>query len=1235
VSSETAASTTNTTTKATMDGNTAVAHVAFRVNEVCAIFPITPSSPMAELADEWSAEGLTNVWGSVPVVVEMQSEGGAAGAVHGALQSGALTTTFTASQGLLLMIPNMFKIAGELTATVFHVAARAVATQALSIFGDHSDVMAARTTGFALLSSGSVQEAHDGALIAQAATLESRVPFLHFFDGFRTSHEVNTLTLLSDDQIRAMIRPDLIRAHRARALNPEHPFIRGTAHNADTFFQARETVNPYYAALPAILQATMDRFAALTGRDYRLYEYAGPADAERVIVLMGSGAETARETAEYLRQRGERVGVLQVRLYRPFAAEHFVAALPESCRAVAVLEQTKEPGSAGEPLYLDVVTSLAQTVADGRRASMPRVIGGRYGLGSKNFNPAQARAVFDELTRPEPRNGFTVGIEDDVSHTSLTVDPAFSIEADGVVRALFYGLGSDGTVGANKNSVKILAEDPAMFAQGYFVYDSHKSGAQTVSHLRFGRRPIHAPYLIESAGFVACHRASLLERVDVLRLAAPGGTFLLNTPYGPDEVWDHLPRSAQAQIVDRHLRLFVIDASQVARDAGLGGRTNTVLQTCFFAISGVLPRDEATRRIKHAIEKSYAAKGADVVRQNFAAVDAALAHLAEATVPAAATSRFDRPPIVPVGAPEFVREVTAQIMLDRGDEIRVSQLPVDGTYPSGTAAYEKRNVSDVVAVWDPDLCIQCGQCAFACPHSVIRARYFDQAALDGAPAGFKSAPVNARGNPDVRYALEVCLEDCTGCGICVEVCPARSPVAPERRALDLAERPQDLSAERARIEFFDALPVNDRSRVDFANVRGVQFLQPLFEFSGACAGCGETPYLKLLSQLFGDRLQIANATGCSSIYGGNLPVTPWTKNREGRGPAWSNSLFEDNAEFGLGFRLAADTHRGRAEALLRRLAPPLGEDLAGAILDAPQQRESELRAQRARVEVLKSRLAALDDEDARDLLSVADHLVRRSIWIVGGDGWAYDIGYGGLDHVLASGRDVNVLVMDTEVYSNTGGQASKATPLGAVAKFAAAGKRVARKDLGLQAIAYGNVYVAQVAMGANPQQTLLAFREAEAYPGPSLIIAYSHCIAHGFNLRYGMRQQDLATASGYWPLFRFDPAMRTIGERPFRLDSPRPTIPYQDYAYNELRYRALAGADPTAAEALLAQAQQVVDEKYRQYEELASRGGETFHPAALDGSQVHPVAIGPGDGPPDDARLDADESGGYVAPRDL
>jgi pyruvate-ferredoxin/flavodoxin oxidoreductase len=1173
-----------------MDGNTATAHVAYRVNEVCAIFPITPSSTMAELADEWAAAGLRNIWGNVPIVQEMQSEGGAAGAAHGSLQAGALTTTFTASQGLLLMMPNMFKIAGELTPTVFHVAARSVATQALSIFGDHSDVMAIRTTGFALLSSGSVQEAHDLALIAQAATLRSRVPFIHFFDGFRTSHELNTVSLLSDADIRAMIDDECVRAHRARALDPEHPFIRGTAHNPDTFFQARETVNPFYARLPDTVQSMMDQFAQLTGRQYRLFDYEGPDDAERVVILMGSGSQTARQTAAALRHAGEKVGVLQTRLFRPFSAAHFLAALPHTCRAVAVLEQTKEPGASGEPLYLDVIEALAQAVSHGQRMSLPKVIGGRYGLSSKDFNPAMAKAVFDELKQPSPRNGFTVGITDDVSQNSLEFDRNYSIEPDDVVRAVFYGLGADGTVGANKNTVKIIAEDAGLHAQGYFVYDSHKSGAMTISHLRFGPRPIDSPYLIRRANFIACHQFHFLQRIDVLEYAATGALFLLNSPYGPAEVWDRLPRPVQQRIIYKRLKLFVIDASKVAQQVGLQTHSNTVLQTCFFALSGVLPRDAAIAQIKRSIQETYRAKGNEVVQQNFEAVDATLSRLHEVSIPAQATSCIELPPVVPAAAPRFVRDVTARMLMGRGDDIPVSLMPVDGTFPSGTAAFEKRNIADEVPVWRPDLCIQCGQCSFVCPHSVIRAKYYGAGRLADAPQSFKSAPVNARGYPDVRFTLQFYLEDCTGCGLCIEACPARDPVDADVKAINLASKAPLVADERANIAFFERLPVNDRARVDFANVRGVQFLEPLFEFPGACAGCGEAPYLKLLSQLFGDRMTVANATGCSSIYGGNLPATPWSQNGEGRGPAWSNSLFEDNAEFGFGMRLAADQHLLLARTHLQSLTSELGVDFVNAILNAPQVQESEIRSQRIRVGELKTKLLTLahSNEVARDLLSVVDHLVRRSLWIVGGDGWAYDIGYGGLDHVLACGRNVNILVLDTEVYSNTGGQASKATPLGAIAKFAAAGKRVQRKDLALQAIAYGNVYVAQVAMGANPQQTLQAFREAEAYDGPSLILAYSHCIAHGYDLRYGMRQQDLATASGYWPLFRYDPARRKIGANPFQLDSPRPTIALKEFTDKELRYRALALRHPMEADELQRQAQVDVIEKYRTYEAIAN-----------------------------------------------
>jgi pyruvate-ferredoxin/flavodoxin oxidoreductase len=1172
----------------TIDGNGAVAHIAYRVNEVCAIYPITPSSTMAELADEWSAGGVTNIWGNTPVVQEMQSEGGAAGAVHGALQAGALTTTFTSSQGLLLMLPNMFKIAGELTCTVFHVAARAVATQALSIFGDHTDVMAVRGCGFALLSSASVQEAHDSALIAQAATLHSRIPFLHFFDGFRTSHELNTIDLVSDEHIRAMIDDDLVRAHRARALNPESPFIRGTAHNPDTFFQARESVTPYYDKLPAIVQQMMDRFAALTGRQYRLFDYSGAADAQHVAVLMGSGAETMAAVAKVLAARGESVGVLQVRLFRPFSATHLLAALPASCTRLIVLEQAKEPGAAGEPLYTDVVAMLAHAVGCGERATMPLITGGRYGLGSKNFSPAMAKAVFDELKAERPKNSYTVGIDDDVSHSSLAWDNGFALATAGEVSAVFYGLGADGTVGANKNSAKILGEDAGRFAQAYFVYDSHKSGARTVSHLRFGTLPIHAPYLIEQAGFVACHQFHFLLRQDVLALAAPGAIFLLNTVHGPAEVWDQLPRPLQQQILDKNLQLHVIDASRAAREAGLPGLTNTILQTCFFALCGVLPREEAIFRIKESIAHSYARKGDEVVQANFAAVDGALARLHAVPRPFAVSGDIVMPSIVPATAPEFVRKFIAIALEGRGDQLPVSAMPVDGTYPSATAMYEKRSISDFVPVWETDLCIQCGECSVVCPHSVIRARYYHEDLLESAPAAFKSAPVNARGYPETRFTLQFYVEDCTGCGLCIEACPANSPVVPDLKAINLRAKAPLLEAERASIAFFEQLPVNDRAHVNFSKVSGVQFLEPTFEFSGACAGCGETPYIKLLSQLFGDRAMIANATGCSSIYGGNLPVTPWSKNSEGRGPAWSNSLFEDNAEFGLGFRLAADKHLALARTLLQSLSAAVGPPLTQAILDAVQIDESDIRAQRVRVAQLKATLLGIDSEPARNLLSVVDHLVRRSIWLIGGDGWAYDIDSGGLDHVLASGRDINVLVLDTEVYSNTGGQASKATPLGAVAKFASAGKRTARKDLALQAIAYGNVYVAQVAMGANPQQTLQAFREAEAHPGPSIILAYSHCIAHGIDMRQGMHQQDLAVACGYWPLLRFSPAMGQAGRNPFRLDSPRPSVPFQHYAGNEIRYTSLARSQPRAAAELMAAAQTAVTEKYRQYEDLAS-----------------------------------------------
>ena len=1182
--------------RAAMDGNTAVAHVAYRVNEVCAIYPITPSSTMAELADEWATRGVKNVWGQVPRVQEMQSEGGAAGALHGALQGGVLTTTFTASQGLLLMIPNMFKIAGELTPTVFHVAARAVATSGLSIFGDHSDVMAVRGTGFALLCSGSVQEAHDGAVIAQAASLESRIPFLHFFDGFRTSHEVNGVDVIPDDVLRSMIRDDVVRAHRMRALSPERPTVRGTAHNPDTFFQAREAVNPYYERTAGIVEEVMRRFRDLAGREYRLFEWYGPSDAEDIVVIMGSGSATARTAAAALNREGRKVGVVQVRLYRPFDEARFLAALPPTCRRVAVLDRTKEPGGPGEPLYLDV--SAALTRGRGRGQAPPLVVGGRYGLSSKEFTPAMARAVLENLAAPEPRNGFTVGIRDDVTGSSLPFDETSAPEDEDVFGAVFYALGSDGTVSANKNTAKIITERTPLHAQAYFVYDSHKSGAQTISHLRFGPRPVEAPYLVSSARFVACHRFEFIGRVDVLRSAGRGGTFLLNSPYGPEDIWDELPRDVQRRIIEKDLRFYVIDAGRLARELELGARVNTILQACFFALTELLPWEQATAHLKEAISKSYGRRGPDVVRRNHEAVDRALAHLSPVAVPKAPTSRFEALPVVPDTAPRFVREVTALQMLGRGDELPVSALPPDGTFPSGTARWEKRDVATALPAWDPEICIQCGQCHYFCPHSVIRARTFPVEDVREAPSDFQWAPVNARGFPDLGYALAFHVRDCTGCGVCVEVCPAHHPREPGRKALAMAPKdPERVESGEAGMAFFSGLRPNDRSRVDFGHVRGLQFLEPLFEFSGACGGCGETPYLRVLSQLFGDRLLIANATGCSSIYGGNQPVTPWSVNPEGRGPAWSNSLFEDNAEFGLGFRLAADALTSQAHELLIDLTEQVGGELVDEILGADQLDEEGIRAQRRRVARLLARLEELGDGPQRERLqAVADHLMRRSVWLVGGDGWAYDIGFGGLDHVLSTGANVNALVLDTEVYSNTGGQASKATPLGAVAKFAASGRRIARKDLALQMIAYGNVYVAQVSMGANPQQTLLALREAEAYPGPSLVLAYSPCIAHGFDLRHMPRQQDLATACGHWPLFRYNPAMRGVEQNPFRLDSPRPSVPFREYAMNELRYRILAGSRPGEAEELMEMSQRVAIERYRRYEELASLPGPKFHP---------------------------------------
>jgi pyruvate-ferredoxin/flavodoxin oxidoreductase len=1176
---------------AALDGNEAAAYVAYNASEVIAIYPITPSSAMGEWADQWASEGKTNIWGSVPLIQQMQAEGGAAGAIHGALQTGSLATTFTASQGLLLMIPNLYKIAGELTSTVFHIAARSLAAQGLSIFGDHSDVMAARSTGWAMLFASSVQEVMDFATISHASTLQARVPFFHVFDGFRTSHEISKIRLVPDATIRAMIDDDLVRAHRGRGLSPDRPFIRGTAQNPDVYFQARETVNPYYAATPEIVQHAMDRFAALTGRQYRLFDYVGAPDAERVLVLMGSGCQTAEETVEALRARGEKVGLLKVRLYRPFSAQHLLAALPPSVRAIGVLDRTKEPGAAGEPLYQDVVTAVSEGLADGSApfTGMPRIVGGRYGLSSKEFTPAMVKAVFDELSQDRPRNHFTIGINDDVSFTSLPYDSAFDVEAPEVVRAVFWGLGSDGTVGANKNSIKIIAEETDFFAQGYFVYDSKKSGARTISHLRFGPKPINSPYLIRRASFVAVHQFGFLRRYDVLDVADEGATVLLNSPYGPDEVWDRLPRPVQQKILDRKLKLYVIDGYAVARAAGMTQRVNTVMQTGFFALSGVLPRDEAIAAIKRAIRKTYGKRGEVVVRANFAAVDQALSFLHRVKIPDHVTSAVDLPPAVAAEAPEFVREVTGRMIAGEGDDLPVSALPADGTYPSGTARWEKRNIALEVPVWETDLCIQCGKCVMVCPHAVIRAKTYAPAALADAPPCFKSTEARWRELPGQKYTLQVSVEDCTGCTLCVEVCPAKDKSQAGRKAINMRPQFPLREQERQNWEFFLRLP--EVSRVDglhFNNVKNLQLLEPLFEFSGACGGCGETPYLKLLSQLFGDRTLIANATGCSSIYGGNLPTTPWTKNAAGRGPAWSNSLFEDNAEFGLGMRLTLERQAAYASELLDRLREELGDDLVEALLTADQADERGIEAQRQRVAELKQLLEQRADTASRDLLSLADVLVRKSVWIVGGDGWAYDIGYGGLDHVLASGRDVNVLVLDTEVYSNTGGQSSKATPLGAVAKFAAGGKNSPKKDLGLMAMSYGNVYVAQIAMGASDGQTVRAFLEAESHHGPSLIIAYSHCIAHGIDMAKGMTQQRLAVESGYWPLYRFDPRLRLHGKQPFQLDSHDPKVPLESYMYNEGRYHMLLDSNPDEAARLLAEAQAAVRARWHHYQQIAS-----------------------------------------------
>jgi len=1175
-------------TIATVDGNEAAASVAYRVSEVLAIYPITPSTPMGEVSDAWSNQGRPNVWGNVPEIIEMQSEAGAAGTLHGALQGGALASTFTASQGLLLMIPNMYKIAGELMPAVFHVAARTVATHALSIFGDHSDVMATRSTGWAMLSSASVQEAHDLALIAHTATLRSRVPFIHFFDGFRTSHEVNKIHTLSDDDIRAQISIDDIIAHRRRRLDPDAPVIRGTAQNPDVFFQAREAVNPHYDALPDLVQQAMDAFHQRVGRRYHLFDYVGAPDASEVTVMMGSGIGAAEQAVTALVGRGAKVGLLKVRLYRPFSAESLVAALPSTVGTIAVLDRTKEPGAVGEPLFQDVSTAVLEETQRGTTSwpATPRIIGGRYGLSSKEFTPSMVAAIFAEAAMEEPRRRFTVGINDDVGHLSLDVDDAFDVGRQAKLEAVFYGLGSDGTVGANKNSVKIVGESTDLHAQGYFVYDSRKSGAVTVSHLRFDDEPIAATYLISEADFVACHQFEFVEKMDVLAVARPGATFLLNSPYGPDEVWNRLPAEVQQELIDKGLRLYVVDGDRIAEEAGLGRRINTVLQTCFFALTDVIPADEAVGLIKDAVSKTYAKFGDVVLRRNFAAIDGALEGLAEVVIPAAVTSNVRMPAVVPENAPDFVKRVTALMLAGKGDLLPVSALPVDGTFPTGTTQYEKRSIAHEIPIFDPEICIDCAKCALVCPHAAIRMKVYEPAVLDGAPEGFKSRAFRSRELPDVLMTIQVAPDDCTGCGVCVDVCPAKSKEVARHKAINMEPKLDHLDVERANWEFFASIPEPDRNSIKLDTVKGSQMLEPLFEFSGACAGCGETPYLKLLTQLYGDRLLIANATGCSSIFGGNLPTTPWRANDLGLGPAWANSLFEDNAEFGLGLRLALDQEAAEAGRLVTELSGQLGEDLVIALVGAEQQEHRNVELQRVHVAELRERLAGIEGEQARRLEAVAGALVRKSVWIVGGDGWAYDIGFGGLDHALASGRDINILVLDTEVYSNTGGQASKATPRGAVAKFAVGGKPTAKKDLGQIAMAYGNVYVAHIAIGANNTQTVKSIAEAEAYPGPSLVIAYSTCIAHGIDMATSMTHQKDLVDTGYWPLYRFDPRAADEGKHPFRLDSRTPTRPFKDVALLEARYGMLARSNPAHAEALLEEAQQDIDDRWALYSQF-------------------------------------------------
>jgi pyruvate-ferredoxin/flavodoxin oxidoreductase len=1190
-----------------LDGNEAAASVAYRLSEVVAIYPITPSSPMAEWADQWRSEGKKNLWGALPIVEELQSEGGASGALHGALQAGAFGTTFTASQGLLLMIPNMFKIAGELTPATMHVTARTLATHALSIFGDHSDVMACRSTGWAMLASNSVQEVHDLALVAQIATLESRIPFMHFFDGFRTSHEVAKILPISDATIRAMVDDKYLIDFRKNALSADRPILRGTAQNPDFFFQAREACTPYYVAVPGIVQSVMDRFAALTGRAYRLFDYYGAPDAERVILLMGSGAEVAEEAVDLMAKQGEKVGLLKIRLFRPFDTSAFLSALPKTVKSIATLDRCKEPGASGDPLYQEILTVLAENSAT-LPFAMPKVIGGRYGLSSKEFTPAMVKGVFDEMSKPAPKNHFTVGIVDDISHSSLDYDPNFCTEDPKTVRALFYGLGSDGTVGANKNSIKIIGSETDNYAQGYFVYDSKKSGSMTTSHLRFGPKPIRSSYLITQASFIACHNFSFLEKIDVLEPAMPGAVFLLNSPYSAAEVWDKLPKTTQETILRKKIEFYVIDGYTVARDAGMGTRINTIMQTCFFAISGVLPRDEAIAQIKKAIKKTYGKRGESVVAKNFAAVDAALAHLHKVEVPAKASSEFDIIPSMSSNAPAFVRDVLGMIAAGKGDLLPVSAIPAGGTFPTGTAQYEKRNIAQFIPVWDKDLCIQCGKCAMVCPHAVIRAKVYSAELAEKAPSTFQWAKPKWKGMEQDRYTLQVAPEDCTGCAVCVDVCPVKSKSDASKKAINMAPQEPLRESERENWDFFLSLPEVDRSKLSHTQVKDLQLMQPLFEFSGACAGCGETAYIKLLTQLFGDRLYITNATGCSSIYGGNLPTTPYTKNAEGRGPTWSNSLFEDNAEFGFGVRTGLDQQKEFAELLTQRLASEIGVELVAEILHASQKTELEINQQRQRVLALRERLASSKSSDALNLLAIADALVRKSVWILGGDGWAFDIGFGGLDHVLGSGKNVNVLVLDTEVYSNTGGQMSKATPRGAVAKFAAAGKPNSRKDLAMEAVSYGSVYVAQVAIGGNDSHVIKAFQEAEAHEGPSLIIAYASCIAHGYDLVHGLEQQKLAVQSGYWPLMRYNPSLRDTGKNPFQLDSKAPSIRLKEYSYREARYTMLARSNPDLAATLLKEAQDDVERQWRVYSARAAMPGRGETPHIAPPEVVEPKA---------------------------